>query len=685
MKMAHDCDFLDRVDALRSWLGFPISGNPFLFPQQSSTKDQGSANRSSNNREIEFDTIGLADVGRQPWLGPLEFEVVQDGEGAHRDKAVRSKKRKLWKAGADRTVAPYAAPVVNDVTLLPPVKEPSPTRSRDYRLAGWTGGSGVESEGSSPRTVHVGIERLAPNLVSKEDAQRIGVARLAILEEQARVLASTRTQGAADGEGESRRRSRAPSRVFEALPGTSRKDSRSPPTSSPGSPSQRRTSQFGCPSTRRNGSTVGSYGLDSQIALLSSEPGDMSSIVQASAGLLQNPAPEPHPGLGPVLLQSSRPGGELHPTPFLHTVAEAQQKANAGSLEPKIAIRTPIMPPGDRCLTAPTATHSLLSIGDCQALPAPRRSWADHDRPVTAPADIPSKLGVRPSFSGGRKRNVRPLQRRRSASRASCSEVDTAQEGEGEGPSSKHCHRGLRLSRKAGAELRALTAAGTSGRRQPPPREIRLRRLARDVARHSAELRRLVREEDQLRKSLARCNGGGRERPGHEEDNSASHEHDVNENALENDDDAVAAMVSVRCDDVATGRGRLTVDQAATPMSAPGRIEAALEAKRREIELKTFDLGIKRDELRCLRIVQKQERERKLAMEMERRRALLDDGQVGINVKSRKNPVSVAFWCVTARVRSRTARKSRLKDPYAFNGTVVTSHSFIVQPVGYVK
>ncbi|CAM9432759.1 unnamed protein product, partial [Hapterophycus canaliculatus] len=34
-KMLQDCDFLDGVETLRSWLGFRISGNPFFFPRQS--------------------------------------------------------------------------------------------------------------------------------------------------------------------------------------------------------------------------------------------------------------------------------------------------------------------------------------------------------------------------------------------------------------------------------------------------------------------------------------------------------------------------------------------------------------------------------------------------------------------------------------------------------------------------
>jgi len=191
-----------------------------------------------------------------------------------------------------------------------------------------------------------------------------------------------------------------------------------------------------------------------------------------------------------------------------------------------------------------------------------------------------------------------------------------------------HSSRGLRLSRKAGAELRALTAAGTSGRRQPPPREMRLRRLARDVARHSAELRRLCKEESQLRKSLACCFGRF-ERSGDEAGRRAlSREGGVDAKDWGDGGDAVAAMVAVRSIHGAAGEGGVSVGGTASPGPAPETIEAALEAKRREIELKTFDLEIRRDELRCLRIVQKQERKRKLALEMERRRVDLDEGQV---------------------------------------------------------
>lgn len=686
MKMLHDCDFLDRVDALRNWLGFSVSGNPFFCPQQSRTRvdrDSESTNQASSNGDVEFDTIGLANIGRQPWLGPLEFEIVEDGEDADKSKDARPKKRRLRKACADRTAAPYAAAVVNDLTLLPPVRESSPTRSRGYKTAGLTGGPDGDAVGSSPRKVNVGIESLVPNLVSREDARRISVARQALSEEQQRVLAAARASEVADGEGDSRRRSRAPSTVLESALGSSRRDSRASPTPTIVSPSKRRISRFGHPSARQNGSTVGGYSPDSQKACASGSPetGFMSSIVLATAGLLEKPTPEPHPGLGPVLLQSDRPGGELHPNPFLHTVTEAHE-TKTDLLEQPIVIRTVIRTPTvntrDRCLTDPTATPSpsISSeiLPDCQEFTAPLRSLAGHHRPATAPATILTKLGDGPASSEGRKRSFRASQQRRrsrrSASRASCAEAAIPQVEEGgQQADLEYSSRGLRLSRKAGAELRALTAAGTSGRRQPPPREMRLRRLARDVARHSAELQRLVREEDQLRKSLACCSGGRATRRGDEASGRVSSRgRGVNAEAWEESDGAVAAMVAVRNDDGAAGEGGICVGQVAAPSPglgsglglgvgpAPERIEAVLEAKRREIELKTFDLGIRRDELRCLRIVQKQERERKLALEMERRRVDLDEGQVRTETSQKIRFFSRWPGCFTGCARSRMNR-----------------------------
>lgn len=629
MKMLQDCNFLDRVEALRTWLGFKVSGNPFLLPQQSCVgigPDNSLIDRTNSASNFGFDKIGLADVGTQPWLGPLKLDIVEESGDVGTIKGARSKRRRLRKSGAGSSLAPYAAAVVNDPTLLPVAKAPAPAGSRSPDPFGLTIGS--RSDAPSGKAV-VDIDGLVPNLVSREDAQRISVARQALLEEQMRVREAERAAQPAD---EDRRRSRASSTVSAASSSSARRDSRASASSGFDSPTKRRMSHFGRQSSRRKDSSVGTQKLDSRASSTSQGTGGMRSIVLTAAGLVHHPPAEPHPGLGPVLLTSDLPGGELHPNPFVHTVSDARS-AQTEDLKLKITIRTPKTADAstmNRCSTAPLDASSFLSgpARESNTQNDPRRPSVNHRRAVTAPAQVPGASSSRvPSFSGQETPSLHAFGQETPTPRPSCPGATTSsKEEEREHPGSGYSPRGQGLSRKAGAELRALTAAGTAGRRQPPPREARLRRLARDVARHSAELRRLAREEEQLRKGLACCGGGG-ERPGGGEICGEFCEGEQGQETVE-DGDAVDKMVARRRD----GGGARTVKFSGAKDTFRGcpakKMEALLEAKRREIELKTFDLGVKRDELRCLRMAQKQERERQLALEMERRRAHLGDGQV---------------------------------------------------------
>lgn len=634
MKMLQDCNFIDRVEALRSWLGFQVSGNPFLLPQQScvdTDPDSGLTSQTTTSPDFAFDKIGLTDVGRQPWLGPLQFDVMAGSEDSGRNTGARSKKRRLRKTGAVSSLAPYAAAVVNDPTLLPAVKAPGPARLSSPDPFGLKNGLRLDAP---PGTAVVNIEGLVPNLVSREDTQRIRVARQALLEEQTRVRQAEEASQEADEGGGGRQRSRAPSTVSGAAPPSTSvaagKYSRAFTSSSYSSPTKRRTSHFGPQSTRRTGSSAGTHSLNPRAASTSRGSGDMRSIVLTTAGLLHRPPAEPHQGLGPVLLQSDRPGGELRPNPFLHTVSDAHS-AKTEDLEPGITIRTPKTADTrnvDRCSTAPLAPSSSTSgpLRDSNTRKDARRPSVNHRRASTAPAKVPGASSARSlSFSGQAVPSALIPGQVKPTPRVSCPGGTTIKEEEREQPDSGYSPRGQRLSRKAGAELWALTAAGTAGRRQPPPRETRLRRLARDVARHSAELRRLVREEKHLRKGLACCSGGDG-RSGEVEVPGELQEHELGAEAAE-DSDAVAMMVSIRYDDGAGWRVSFS-DEKTTSGGPAKRMGALLEGKRREIELKAFDLGLKRDELHCLRLVQKQERERQLALEMERRRAHLDVGQV---------------------------------------------------------
>lgn len=653
--MSQDCDFLDELEALRSWLGFRMSGNPFFIPHQGNIgqdPDTSSLEKSSKDTadDLEFDKIGVTDVGRQPWLGPLEIEVVQNSEEILEGKRNRSKRWKRRKTGRVNSLAPYAAAVVNDLTLLPTRKAQSATRLGAPDPAGVTGGSRTDVLGFLPKTASVDIEGLVPNLVSREDAQRISVAKQVLMEEERRVLEAATAAEAADGGNRSgRRRSRASSAfsdvggrnrqtstassiLSDATPNTSRGDSQGRSWSILRLPSKRLNSKSRRQFLPRPGSTAGTVGLDSRVAPTSPETGEMRSIVLTTAGLQQQPPPDPHPGLGPVLLRSERPGGELHPSPFLHTISDALA-AKTEDLELKISISTPNMPDWktmNRCSTAPAVTSRETS-GSVRRFQSrgDRHPSVNEHRVSTAPANL-SSTPAPPDTS--RSEEALPNSRGSDQEGFVPRVGGTSPLEESERPGSSYSRRGLGLSQKAGAELRALTAAGTTGRRQPPPRELRLRRLARDVARHSAELRRLVREEDRLRKKLARrCGSDGRPR----ESDSITKllERGIDAEGVE-EDNAVGIMVAIRQDDGENLRGSFAPATLASSGSPEQVVKNKLEAKQREIELKAFDLGIKRDELGCLRIVQKQERERKLALEMEKRRVHLDEGQVRLRVES---------------------------------------------------
>lgn len=634
MKMLQDCNFLDRVQALRGWLGFQVSGNPFLLPQQScvgKVPDNGFADQRKRGPDFGFDKTGLADVGKQPWLGPLQLDIVEESQDLGADKGMRSKKRRLRKRGAVNSLAPYAAAVVNDPTLLPAVKAPDPAGSSNPYSVGLKNGPGTDAP---PGKATVDIEGLVPNLVSREDAQRICVARQVLLEEQVRVQGAEKAlPQAADQESDNRRRSRASSIVPDAVPSATRNNSRASASSDCGSPTKPRVSHFGPQHPgRKNRSSVSPHDFGSRTASSLQGSGDLRSIVLTTAGLLHQPPAEAHPGLGPVLLQSHRPGGELHPNPFLHTVSDARS-AQTEDLEMEVTIRTRTSADKrttNRCSTAPLDTASSTDglVRGSNTRDAPRRPSGNHSRAVTAPAKLPGRSSstVSPSFSGQGVTIVYDSEHAKHTPRTSCPGATTPKVEDSEQPGPRYLPRGQGLSRKAGAELRALTAAGTTGRRQPPPREARLRRLARDVARHSAELRRLVREEEQLRKGLARC--GAYDGSPRRVEICRELQEDQEGQDAEEDRNAVAVMVSVRRDDRAARRisfGDTTVTSRVLPAK---RVRALVEGKRREIELKTFDLGVKRDELCCLRMVQKQERERRLSLKMERRRARLEDGRV---------------------------------------------------------
>ncbi|CAM9094247.1 unnamed protein product [Laminaria digitata] len=623
IKMLHDCDFLDRVEPLRRWLGCRTSCNPFFVPL-SSQSDTGDGSTDLEGcrplAETRLDNTGLADVGRQSSLGPFEVACEMEnfvGGGNKGWTGNRNKRKERFSDGA----SPYAAAVVNDPTLLPPTKALPPSRGGGPSSVENAAVKGGVSGGLVVR-VTVNVEGLVPNIVSREDMQRVGVARQVLIEEEMRVVAATAIAVVAE-EGASR----SPTRSSDSP--TPRKDSQNISLST--SDSRKRASRS------RAGLTLGSlqkkhgkvpFHAASSLSArnVASTPvspnADIRSLSLSAAGLIKEPPPEPHPGLGPVLLRSDLPGGEFYRNPFLHTVTNSSideqaphtikvsTSASDGSLETATA--------RDRCSTAPAVP---LASNDFVEPREPRdfsdRSLTDRDhRASTAPSTMMfmNSASLTPSFMVGEASHVHRQGSRSGKSR---------QRSDSKGRARLNAIRARRhLSRKAGAELRALTAAGTSGRRQPPPREARLRRLARDVERHSAELRSLAKEEEKLGKSLTLLKGNARGESfsslkGGAREESCSTERDEGV-------DTVRISADQQQQQQREGAGFTSANTTDPPAD---RIEALLGEKRQEIALKSFHLGVKRDELRCLLMVQKHERHRKRDLELERLRARLQEGQ----------------------------------------------------------
>lgn len=701
LKMLHDCDFLDRVEALRRWLGFRVSRNPFFLPHGSTSTSSNLSDCADNPEEggdgerttaaLQFDKPGPVDVGRQPWLGPLKITATAEEVPAIR--AGGRNLKRLKASGGVKNLAPYAAAVLNDPSLLPKTSAASPARG-DSATAALSAATNKRTTVRLASIASVDIEGIVPNLVSKEDVQRAIAARKALDEEERRV-----SDVVGIGEGEESR----PHTTASDRSRTNRGKQLGCSTSSSTAANDTGHRVKHCPKynlrdhrdTRRDKSASAStvdttIEVPSRTATHNATAVRMRSLALTAAGLMQRPHPDPHPGLGPVLLRSVVPGGELHRRPFVHTVTDFTDVGKHDGIEPAFEVKaTGVTTRGNRgCSTAPLtspawedasaggercpARHSTLPVSATdRAGTAPARISRDavilrrQGTPADATGENAAEALFRQSFIAPRheERLGMTTDTLKDSSRAS--------------------------SRKAGAELRALTAAGTTGRRKPPPREVRLRRLERDVGRQSAELRELRRAEAVIRRNLVRYLHGrhGGEyswlsETGHqaEEDEGdsvaklgairgnvgwasqvetetesvtlrtglgercASESVDVVDTEQEQESEHSRNNRSPHKRDILEPRtsgappengifkpedeGTEDVELCSPSIASTERVKHLLEAKRREIELKTVDLAVKRDELGCLRAVQRQERERKRALEMERRRARLPEGKV---------------------------------------------------------
>lgn len=670
LKVLHDCDFLDRVEALRHWFGFRLLRNPFFFPLSSSGEEteEHSSDAAHNTEAIQFDKIGLADVGQQPWLGPLELPAGHGQDRTSGDCKIQCKNRQSRKNNSGRrsnNLTPYVAAVVNDPSLLPTSTFPMRGASAPGLRTADATGSGLHL------TAFVATQGLAPNIVSRDDVARIHPATNALVEEEIRVR----------GAAESSRNIPGSAAAAARVPGGAAYQSDARATSAGEANFLRKRKSY-----LRAGEAIGEHGKRS-IAAWSAGPDGKSqsnairqgnemerSLTLTAAGVLQVPAPEPHPGLGPIVLRSNRPGGDEHPRPFLHTVKRAAgiplgyaSTDTNGLHEPATEVPVPI---DEVCMPRSITTTDPTSHCEawCEPFGALSRSSAAMFRgPSALSPTTCTDTAVIATNRPGQVRSVQPANKPHSGANAQ-----------------KFASRALQ---KAGAELIALSGAGTSGRRNPPPREVRLRRLARDVRRHSAELHDLEQVGQCLCRNLLRLESTPNrtydkahlDLTGHDERDACdnfgalvdasihgqrSHEHILINEMLprgksnldkgtrgEEVQNASEAASDKQSEDVGNERASVAAspqecrnfphrDMAVsneTKLAAIRRIEALLEYKRREMAFKRVDLRVKREQLACLRSVQKKARGRQQALDLERRRTQLSQGEVSC---PQKPPVS---------------------------------------------
>lgn len=545
LKIVHDCDFLDRVEALRRWLGFSATRNPFFLPGDGMNKTLAKIWNPSENEEhphLQFRENGSdVGVGMEPWLGSLELTVRGDGSQGIDKGNYRSRKRR--NLGGRSRLTPYATPIINEPSLAPTGNLGSPAHEV-IPLPSCLALEGDQSAESQTKTV-LDVETVVPNLVSSEDMERIRVAEKLMIEEEARALAASAFDI----------NRRSPSVTSEIASSTRWNKNKSLPSLEPRKdPHGKDVSRSS--SNKHNHSSREQQTLkdNNPPALPEQSSHALQPLLTAAAGLVNQQPPEPHPGLGPILLRSDFPNNELHPRPFVHTVGDQRDRYFIHP-DPTLRQETAEVPE---------------STGELSSKPALLLKEMRGAAKLRCVRNFPRRLSSRlKGTAPARLTNFSSLRKPRSSDDRECS---YRRSGKGIiAPSNSRISpsRIIRLasSQKAGAELTAFTAAGTTGRRYPPFRESRLRRLARDVSRHSNELRVLLKTEQRLRRTLA-------------------------------------------------SQGRRDFDG------------SVLNAKQREIEWKTFYLEGKRDELRCLRMVQHQEQDSIEALEMERRHRRLTEGQV---------------------------------------------------------
>lgn len=664
----HDCDFLDEIEALRQWFGFRLYRNPFLLPHAcfEGIDEWTSEEVDSVPKKISLfhrsDRSDIAEFGRKPWEGAFHVPMRDDPAlmtPKTKKRTVLGRRKGSYSVSTNN-LAPYAVSIVNDPCLLPkatPHKAEASTLGKgtlDNRKTGKPAGGFLDCAG------------LMPNQVSKEDVLRMLAASQVLADEEDRVERSSAMSSAMSSAASSASSSRMGAQD-EAAGGihnrpptcqaveTTRRQRSSPRKSGVEHPASicRITEPRRIPWTAENATR----------ALNDTDRTD--SLTRATAALLQRPHPQPHPGLGPVLVRSNDLDCDRHSKLFLHTVSKPPSNYPSRS--------APGPPPKANMWIDPFERPRLRSHAAAQAPLGHTDDKLNGSQLVELPRELSPSARTRPSSA--------------------------PQQPPSGSPDTKEAHRrfshdlgrkqACRASRKTGIELMNLTAAGTTGRRNPPPREIRLRRLAREVARRTVALRKLERAEEMLRVRLqhleqraseAWVNEPGEQRGGADlgvqvkrvkakpdagllyregardqspvavdqlrrnaepgvlkdkealesdslrkrkgfvpltdGDGGGGSDADAGSDAYDEKDEECLILPDV--DEEARGEA----------VAASRHLRFLLEQKRREIESEAFDLGIKRDELALLRSAQKEEHEKDKALELERRRIRLPDGKV---------------------------------------------------------
>ncbi|CAM9579434.1 unnamed protein product [Choristocarpus tenellus] len=299
VKVLHDCDFLDSLHSLREWLGFSLYHNPLLMPGGAV---HGTSPRNSP-QEIQGDIVN---IGCQPWQGPL-FLASHPFRNYDKEKREldRSEKRRFMTP----KLTPYAAPVVNNPTLLP-----SPSSNG----TGLTGArarplSDVEVQPS----VQVNLTGIVPNTLHRVDYGRVRAAEKTLAEEEIRLSLS---EVGGMPSSKPKRESRVTFAMERVAP-EGRRISESQPSN--------RQSEEGSTLIRCHGSYPGQGKMALSERTQDSAVSVLNNLARTASRLLDRQPPEPTAALGPIRLRSESPDGGLHNQPFVHSLSKGPLPSTA--------------------------------------------------------------------------------------------------------------------------------------------------------------------------------------------------------------------------------------------------------------------------------------------------------------------------------------------------------------------